>query len=160
MSEPDPMRISVDLLLEGVARTLLEQVLPQLASRPARGQLFAAIDVLRNLARRVEPAQAPLAEEARSAEGALRGAADALRTNSAAALAARIEERIAAWPASVPARVVAARETLSQAFEWLDEAPAAAAAVAAPLLGGHLAAQALRALALLQPSMLEEISRG
>jgi hypothetical protein len=51
----------------------------QLESRPARGQLWAAIDVLRNLGGRIEPAVAALEEEARSAAQALGTLARELR---------------------------------------------------------------------------------
>jgi len=155
------MRIPVETLLNGVSRTLLEQVLPHVASRTARGQLYAAVDVLRNAARRLEWAGMPLETEAGSAEGALRTAAARLRESGAGAVAERIEANLLAWPAApAAARVAAARLEIARAFEELDTLPAGVADAVRPILGGHLAAQAVRALALLQPSLLEEISRG
>jgi len=155
------MRIPAETLLNGVARTLLEQVLPHVQSRAARGQLYAAVDVLRNAARRLDWASAPLASEADSAEAALRSAAARLREAGEPALADRIDARLDAWPAA-PAgrRAEAAREALSQTFVELVAVPPALAEAIRPILGGHLAAQAVRALSLLQPSLLEEISRG
>ncbi len=156
------MRIAVERLLEGVTQTLLEQVLPRLEGRAARGQLFAAVEVLRNLERRADWVEAPLAEEAASAESALRAAAERLRDAQDAALAVRIEARLTSWPsAPTTDRVRAARATLCDAFGWLDEAPPAAAAAARPPLGAHLAAQAVRDISRLAPgSLLEEVSRG
>jgi hypothetical protein len=155
------MRIPVERLLAAVSQTLLEQVLPHLEPRAARGQLYAAVDVLRNLERRVEWARAPLEVETGAIETALRGAAERLRAAGAAELAARLDEPIAAWPAATGERVVAARDALSAAFAALAEAPPALADAVRPLLGGQLAAQAVRDLAPLAPgSLLEEISRG
>jgi hypothetical protein len=155
------MRIPVELLLAGVSRTLLEQVLPHVEARAARGQLYAAVEVLRNLERRVEWAQAPLVAEAASIEAALRAAAQRLRAEGADALAARLADPIGAWPPDPEPRVAAARAALGAAFAALAEAPPALAAAAAPLLGGHLAAQAVRDLApLAQGTLLEEVSRG
>jgi hypothetical protein len=156
------MRIPVETLLAGVSRTLLQHVLPQVADRAARGQLYAAVDVLRNLERRVEWAHAPREAEAASIEAALRAASERLRASGADALAARLAAQVDAWPAGPAAeRALAARAALADAFAALADAPAAAADAVRPLLGGHLAAQAVRELALLsQQSLLEEISRG
>lgn len=156
------MRVSVERLLEGVTQTLLEHVLPQLNDRVARGQLYAAIEVLRNLERRADWAEAPLVEEAASAESALRAAAERLRALQEAALATRIEEHVTSWPAAPMAeRVRASRTTLCAVFAWLDETPTAAAAAAQLPLGAHLAAQAVRDISRLAPgSLLEEVSRG
>lgn len=155
------MRIAPQTLIEGVVRTLHEQVIPHVESGTARGQLWAAIDVLRNLAGRVEAAIAPQEEEARSAMASLTALAARLRDAGDARDAAEIERRLAEAPA-VPmrARVDALRETVSAAFAQLDTLPAERADALRPILGGHLAAQAVRDLAALQPSLLEEISRG
>lgn len=156
------MAISVERLLAGVSKALLEQVLPHVEPRAARGQLFAAVDVLRNLERRLGWLPEPLEAEATSIAAALGAAAERLRAGEATALAARLEAAAAEWPAGSPAeRNAAARATLSEAFAALATAPPAAAAAARAALGSHLAAQALRELApLAQGSLLEEISRG
>ena len=155
------MRVSPQTLLEGVVRTLHDQVLPHLESRPARGQLWAAIDVLRNLGGRIEPAVAALEEEARSAADALGTLAVRLRDVGEAAFATGIERRLAEAPAEpASAHTDALRAALVDAFARLDALPAERADALRPLLGGHLAAQAVRDLSRLQPSLLEEISRG
>ena len=155
------MRIAPQTLLEGVVRTLHEQVIPHVESRTARGQLWAAIDVLRNLGGRIEAAIAPQQEEASSAGAALATLGARLRDTGDDALASVIERRLAEAPA-IPAseRVAALRDALGDAFARLDSLPAERADALRPILGGHLAAQAVRDLAWLQPSLLEEISRG
>jgi hypothetical protein len=154
------MRVSPQALIDGVARSLHEQVLPHVESRTARGQLWAVIDVLRNLGGRVEFAIAPLEEEARSTAGVLATLVARLRDAGHEAPAAAIEARVAAAPATpASAHADALRDALVAAFAELDALPAATDALR-PILGGHLAAQAVRALANLQPSLLEEISRG
>lgn len=155
------MRVSPQVLLEGVVRSLHDQVLPHLESRPARGQLWAAIDVLRNLGGRIEPAIAALEEEARSAANALGTLAGRLRDAGEAAFAAEIDRQLAEAPVELgDARTQAMRAALVDTFARLDTLPAESADTLRPLLGGHLAAQAVRDLARLQPSLLEEISRG
>jgi hypothetical protein len=155
------LRVSPKALLDGVVRALQEQVLPHVDSRTARGQLWAAIDVLRNLAGRVEISTAAFEEEARSAEGALGALAREAHATGAGPLAAAIDAALAtAPPAPAPARVAALREILRDAFARLDTLPAAQADALRPLLGGHLAAQAVRDVLRLQGSLLEEISRG
>lgn len=155
-----PLRVSPQALVAGVVRALQEQVLPHVASKTARGQLWAAIDVLRNLAGRVEAAHAPLEEEARSIEATLRGLAEPAMTR-AASLAAAIETGLAGAPAApIGARVVALRALLLDTMERLDALPAEAADALRPLLGGHLAGQTVRDLASFQGSLLDEISKG
>jgi len=155
------MPIPVERLLAGVSQALLEQVLPHVESRAARAQLYAAVEVLRNLERRIEWTREPLEVEAGSIESALRGAAGHLRGAGEAALSARLEGPIAGWPADPVERLAAARAALADAFAALADAPPAAAEAVRPLLGGHLAAQAVRDLApLSQGFALEEISRG
>jgi hypothetical protein len=155
------VRISPQTLLEGVVRSLHDQVLPHLESRTARGQLWAAIDVLRNLGGRIEPAVAALEEEARSAANSLGMLALQLRDAGEAASAAEIERQLAEAPAEpANARSEALRAALVDAFARLDALPVERADALRPILGGHLAAQAVRDLSRLQPSLLEEISRG
>jgi hypothetical protein len=156
VSDAGPLRVSPQALVAGVVRALQEQVLPQLASRTARGQLWAAIDVLRNLSARIEPATAPLEEEARSAETALRS----LARQAPAALATEIEARLAEAPAAPGARVETLRALLRDVFERLDALGEERAAALRPLLGGHLAAQVIRDLSRFQGSLLDEISKG
>ena len=155
------MRVSPQILIDGVARTLHEQVLPHVDSKSARGQLWAVIDVLRNLGGRVEATVAALEAESDSASSALGTLAERLRDAGHDALATATEARVAAAPAApANARNAALRDALVAAFADLDGLPAEVADALRPILGGHLAAQAVRGLANLQPSLLDEISRG
>jgi hypothetical protein len=151
-----PLRVAPRALLAGVVRALQEQVLPHLATRTARGQLWAAIDVLRNLSARIEPARAPFEEEARSAEGALRG----LAARAPESLAAEVTSRLDALPGDAGARVDALRALLRDVFERLDALPPERATALRALLGGHLAGQVIRDLSRFQGSLLDEISKG
>jgi hypothetical protein len=160
VSADDALRVSPQALVAGVVRALQEQVLPHVASNTARGQVWAAIDVLRNLAPRVEPASEPLAEEARSAEAALRALATQAR-DAVPALSTEIDQALGARPATpLGERVAALRALLIDAFDRIDAlSPERADALRAPL-GAHLAAQAIRDVARFQGSLLDEISKA
>ena len=155
------MRIPIDTLIDGVVRSLLEVVLPELKSRTVRGQLFAAVDVLCNVRDRVEVKPSLLEAEAVSAQQALERAAAQLRSGGADDVAASVEARLAELPDGTPTgRVEALRAALVEALELVDRAPEAAAESARAALGEHLAAQAVREVSVLKPSMLEQITRG
>jgi hypothetical protein len=150
-------RLSVEALLDGVVQTLTERVLPSVSSRFARGQLYAAVDVLRNLRDRVEVKAALLEAEAASAASALGAALDAAGDTPQVA---PLRALLAAAPASLPERVVALRAALGTTLAALHDLPPDVAAAARRPLHEHLAAQAMRDLAILKPSLLGEISRG
>jgi hypothetical protein len=153
------MWIPVERLIDGVVQTLTDAVLPDLATPFARGQLYAAVDVLRNLRDRVEPRADLAAAEADSALAALERSAAALP--AAAPLARRLTDAFWAAPTLPPAaRATHLRALLVEALTALAALPEAEARSArAPLLE-HLGAQAMREVAVLKPSMLNEISRG
>ncbi len=73
------MLIPLDTMLDGVVRTLTDAVLPELPTGFARGQLYAAIDVLQNMRDRIEEKRALRDAEVESACAALVRAAAALR---------------------------------------------------------------------------------
>jgi hypothetical protein len=157
------MRILPELLIDGCVRTLQEKVLPGVTSRFARGQLYAVLDVLQNLRDRVEEKSALQTAEADSAAGALARAAGALRGGNAdaVALADELAARAAAVPAGPPeARRDALNAALVLALERLASVGGPAAEAAHGAIGGHLAAQVIREVSTLKPSMFEEISRG
>jgi hypothetical protein len=152
------MRTTVERLIDGVVQTLTDAVLPDLATPFARGQLYAAVDVLRNLRDRVEP-RADLANaESDSAVAALTRAAAALADYPA--LAGRIHTALETAPAAPAARCVALRAAMVEALTAIAELPADAARAARAPIAEHLGAQAMRDVAVLKPSMLSEISRG
>ncbi len=153
------MNTTVERLIDGVVQTLLEAVLPDVASSFARGQLYAAVDVLRNLRDRIEP-RVDLAEaESDSAAAALARAVAAL--GDASPLGARIEAVLAAAPSGAPAtRNAALRAALVEALTAIATLPEDAARPARTPIAEHLGNQAMRDVAVLKPSMLGEISRG
>jgi hypothetical protein len=155
------MRTSVGRLVDGVVQTLIDAVLPELATPFARGQLYAAVDVLKNLRDRVEPRADLATAESESAVAALERSAAALASHSA--LAARIAESIRSAPVEPPlARVAALRTALVDALTAIADLPETDTNVrpARAPIAEHLGAQAMRDVAVLKPSMLSEISRG
>ena len=151
------MQLTVAMLLDGVMRTLREAVLPAVGERFARGQLFAVLDVLQNLRDRVEP-KAELAEvEAASATAALERAAQALPPPDGPELTRALTDAPAGPPV---ARAAAQRAIMVRAYELLDALPDERGAAARSALAEHLAAQTMRDVAVLKPSLLEEISKG
>ena len=158
------MRIPPEQLIDGCVRTLLETVLPSIDSRFARGQLYAVADVLRNLRDRVEEKSSVLALEAQSLHDSLARAAVALRSSgdlAASDVGLRINHSLAAAPTGpLAARLGALRTVMSSTLEALDGLAEDLAQGAKDALGGHFAAQALREVMLLKPSLLSEISKG
>ena len=146
--------IPLETLLDGLERTLTASVLPDVGSRFARGQLYAVVDVLRNLRDRIEPKAELLAAEAESAAVALERAAAVLDAQP-------LREALAA-AAGVPlaTRVVALRAALVDALGRIDALPDDRAREARAAVNAHLAAQAMRDLAVVKPSLLSEISKG
>jgi hypothetical protein len=151
------MQLAVETLLDGVMRTLRDAVLPAVAGRFARGQLFAVLDVLQNLRDRIEPKAALAEAEAASAEAALRRAAQLVGGDAGTVVVRALDAAPEAPPA---ARAAALRAALVEAFDVLDGLPDGVAAPARAALAEHLAAQAMRDVALLKPSLLQEISKG
>jgi HAMP domain-containing protein len=150
------VQLAIETLLDGVMQTLREVVLPAVQERFARGQLFAALDVLQNLRDRVEPKVALDEAEAASAGDALARALQILGPAGAP-----LADALSGAPTSPPAaRVAALRATLCQAFALLDGLPEDVAAPARSALAEHLSAQAMRDVAILKPSLLQEISKG
>jgi len=150
--------IPLERLIDGCLQTLREEVLPEVVSRAVRGRVWAVLDVLHNLRDRIEEKREPLEIEAQSADDALRRFASALRAGSDPEGAAGIERALAAAPAGPPAaRAAALRAALADAIE---ARPLGLAEAERDALRAHLAAQAVRDLALLKPSLLAEISKG
>ncbi|MCW5890431.1 MAG: hypothetical protein KIT14_07745 [bacterium] len=148
--------LPLERLVDGVLHTLRTVVAPALDDRYARGQLFAVLDLLHNLRERIAIRPELLAAEAESAAEALDAAVMALGSVPpplAAALAAVPAEPLAARVAALRAAVVAA-------FTVLPSLPSAVAAPAHAALAAHLGGQAMRDVAVLKPSLLEEISKG
>jgi hypothetical protein len=150
------VQLTVEALLDGVMHTLRDAVLPAVEGRFARGQLFAVLDVLQNLRDRVELKAELIEAEATSAAQALAGVLEIVGPDAGAPLARALAEA----PTEPAARVAALRAALVRAFALVDELPAAVATPARSAIAAHLAVQAMRDVAMLKPSLLEEISTG
>jgi hypothetical protein len=149
------MLVPIEGLIDGVVRTLLESVLPDVSTRFARGQLYAAVDVLRNVRDRVDVKAALLDGEIGSATAALERVSASLGARGAG-----IAEALATAPAAAAERVVALRAALVDALELIDGLSPDEATPARAAIFEHLASQALRDLVVLKPSLLTEISKG
>jgi hypothetical protein len=144
--------LSLQLLIDGVMRTLREAVLPDVQTRFARGQVWAVLDVLNNLRDRIAPDPTQLQAEIDSATVAL--------TQAIATLHLPAAEPVVTALAAAPVlplgdRVVALRAALVVALDATATHPEARAPVLA-----HLSAQAMRDIMCLKPSLLQEISKG
>jgi hypothetical protein len=145
------MLVPLESLIDGMLRTLEEEVLPHVASAPARGQLYCVLDVLANLRDRVEERAALHAADADAAAAAL---ADALAHLRAAGAAEPVERALAEAPAGPPAaRAAALRAAVVAAL-----APGIPAVEDA--LRGYLVGQTVRDLLPLKRSRLGEIAKG
>jgi hypothetical protein len=134
------MRIPIETLIDGMLHTLEREVLPQVATPFARGQLYAVLDLLANLRDRIEEKCALHAADAEAA-------AEALRALGAG-------EAVARAPAEPPAARAAA---LRQA---VVEALASGAPGAEEALRGYLVGQTVRDVLPLKRSRLGEIAKG
>lgn len=155
------MLVETEILIDGVVHTLLHDVLPGVEARFARGQLYAAVDVLQNLRDRVEPKAELCTTEADSIASALAQVRDGLADAGHVEAASRVSEAVQAVPAGPPQqRVAAMREALVAAIGELDVLPAEGLDAARAAIGAHLGVQAMRDVATLKPSLLSEISKG
>jgi hypothetical protein len=152
------MWIPVVRLVDGVVQTLTEAVLPDLATPFARGQLYAAVDVLKNLRDRVEP-RADLADaESDSALAALDARVPAALRGAGARV--RIARALASAPAARRGRASRAPRGTGRDADGARRPARRGRAPARVRSLEHLGAQAMRDVAVLKPSMLSEISRA
>jgi hypothetical protein len=155
------MVIPPERLIDGCVETLRDEVLPNLEARTARGRLYAVMDVLQNLRDRVDPKAAALEAEAASAHTALERIALALRQAGDAGAADAVEKALAGAPSGPPSdRAAALRQALVAAIDALYSRPSGVPEAARRALGEHLGPQAVRDIAPLKPSLLNEISKG
>jgi hypothetical protein len=145
------MLLAPETLIDGVVRTLRETVLPAVESRVARAHLWAVLDVLQNLRDRVGEKPELLAAEAESAAAALERAAESLPADVVARIRASVGEG---------ERRTELRAALVAAIEAIDQLAPDAGAGARAAITAHLGEQAMREVALLKPSLLNEISKG
>ena len=70
------MNIPLQRMIDGIIATMRSDVIPHVADSYARGQAVGVIDLLNNIAPRVEWAQAPLARQIEEKRALLAGIAD------------------------------------------------------------------------------------
>ncbi len=93
------MNIPLNRLIEGIIATMRSDVIPHVADPYARGQAVGVIDLLNNIAPRVEWAQAPLArlvQAKRDLLAELAGLAPVVAAPEPAAMAETAEDLLAA----------------------------------------------------------------
>lgn len=134
------MRIPLETLIDGILHTLEHEVLPHVETAFARGQLYAALDLLANLRDRIEERCALDAADAEAAAEAL--------------CALDAGDAIARAPAEPPAARAAA---LRQA---VVEAMASGAPGVEEALRGYLVGQVVRDVLPLKRSRLGDIAKG
>jgi hypothetical protein len=155
------MLIPIERLFDGVIETLRESVLPDVESRYARGQLFAAVDVLQNMRDRVEEKAVIAQAEVASIENALGQLAPKLEEAGEAKLASRVSQLMQQDAEAPPAeRVNGLRDGFVSLFGQIAALPPELAESARAILGQHLAGQVVREALVLKPSLLREISEG
>lgn len=144
--------MEIDRILDGVARTLENSVLPALDGGFARGQLFAVLEVLGNLQGQVQWGGMLLENEA--------GALSTLIAQAAAATDGELTPRLRAYAATAHAplgeRLCEGRTLVCALIEagLADDGDLAAAVEA------HLANDTIFKAMALRPSRLAEISQG
>lgn len=155
------MQIPLESLIDGMMRTLREEVLPAVENRRARSQVWCVIDVLNNLRDTVEAKAAPLVEDAEAATAALVGVVQTLREGDRDAEAETVSATLADVPDEPPAaRSAALHAAFVRTLEIIDPLPDEVAEALDPVLRSYLLPQAIRDVARLKPSLLGEISKG
>ncbi len=155
------MNLTVERVVDGLVETLEREVLPDLQSRFARGQLHAALDVLANLRDRIEWRTDLLRADAEATATALTELAAGMREAGLGGDAAAIETGLAEAPAEPPAaRAEALRAEMVAALEVVATlAPETGEALEGGLRG-YLVQQAVRDVVPLKTSRLGDIAKG
>lgn len=155
------MLLSPEALIDGMMRTLRDEVLPAVGGGYARGQLYCVLDVLNNLRDRVEAKAAHLETDATAAQEALEAVVAILRAAGHGAEAERLQAACEAAPTDPPSeRAAALRGLVGAAIVAAERLEGARAGEAQNAIRGYLVPQVVRDIATLKPSMLAEISKG
>lgn len=146
------MNNSLDRLIEGIIATLRNDVIPNVTDAYARGQAVGVIDLLNNLAPRLDWARAPLDAAVATRRAALAEGLAALGEPAPAATT----------PLLSPAELMAERDRLDRAICALMDRLMADAALAPALnrLRAHLHADLKDDLRLTRRPLFAEIARG
>jgi hypothetical protein len=155
------MNNSLERLIAGIIATLRTDVIPNVSDAYARGQAIGVIDVLNNIAPRLEWARAPLAE----AVAQRRAAVEAVRAlvPQAPAGAAGLSDQ--ALAAASSAALAAERDRLdgeiSDLIAWAHSADARGdVAAATALLRQHVHDELTREMKMTKKPLFAEISKA
>ena len=155
------MNNSLERLIAGIIATLRTDVIPNVTDAYARGQAIGVIDLLNNIAPRLEWARAPLAEAVRERRKAV-SAARALLPQAPAGAAGLSEQAIAA---ASSVELAAERDRLdgeiSDLIAWTQgESAGGDIAAATALLRQHVHEELARDMKLTRKPLFAEISKA
>jgi len=155
------MNNSLERLIAGIIATLRTDVIPNVTDAYARGQAIGVIDLLNNIAPRLEWARAPLAEAVQERRKAL-SAARALVPQAPAGGVVLSEQAIAA---ASSAELAAERDWLdgeiSDLIAWTQsESASGDVAAATALLRQHVHEELARDMKLTRKPLFAEISKA
>ena len=155
------MNNSLERLIAGIMATLRTDVIPNVSDAYARGQAIGVIDLLNNIAPRLEWARAPLAEAVRERRKAV-SAARALLPQAPAGAAILSEQAIAA---ASSVELAAERDRLdgeiSDLIAWTQgESASGDIAAATALLRQHVHEELARDMKLTRKPLFAEISKA
>jgi hypothetical protein len=155
------MNNSLERLIAGIIATLRTDVIPNVTDAYARGQAIGVIDLLNNIAPRLEWARAPLAEAVRERRKAV-SAARALLPQAPAGAAGLSEQAIAA---ASSVELAAERDRLdgeiSDLIAWTQgESASGDIAAATALLRQHVHEELARDMKLTRKPLFAEISKA
>jgi hypothetical protein len=155
------MNNSLNRLVEGMIATLRSHVIPNVSDAYARGQTIGIIDLLNNIAPRVEWARAPILEALTARQQAIGGARALLpeapagaRGPSDSALVAADSETLAAERDRLDGEIA---DLLNYAHRI---APKDSAIAATTLLREHIHAELMREMKLTHKPLFAEIAKG
>jgi hypothetical protein len=155
------MNNSLERLIAGIIATLRTDVIPNVSDAYARGQAIGVIDLLNNIAPRLEWARAPLAEAVMQRRRAV-SAARALVPQAPAGTAGLSEQAIVA---ASSAELAAERDRLdgeiSDLIAWTQsESARGDVAAATALLRQHMHEELARDMKLTRKPLFAEISKA
>jgi hypothetical protein len=151
------MNIALDRLIEGIVATLRSDVIPNVSDAYARGQAVGVIDLLNNIAPRIEWAQRPIHEavaEKRALLAEIARLAPAAAPDVPADIGASTAEDLLAQRSALDARIGDAIAALSKVKR--DDAGAEALA----LVRRHLHDEQTREMKITSKPLFAEIASG
>jgi hypothetical protein len=151
------MNIALGRLIEGIVATLRADVIPNVSDAYARGQAVGVIDLLNNIAPRIEWAQRPIHEavaEKRALLAEIARLAPAAAPDAPQSAAASTAEELLAQRSALDARICDAIAALSKVKR--DDAGAEALA----LVRRHLHDEQMREMKITSKPLFAEIASG